>query len=291
MRRQVALGLSGGGGGDDVAERLVGNRSAEPARSPRSQVVLDASLDGFPVDDPGFPHGAWHHADFRKLPVRGLWPVAPTHGHGQAGQSHRVAPVPHPPAPRRRDMTAGDWKPTTTCAPGTSLGSSRRAQTKKNVRMSLSCSGVSVVNRGNGERRCPSNGRRDPPDPTPALTQLGLLLRGVFVQAVRGVGDDGYECWRRPVSAASRNSRRGGALPDRTRPGLPTHAPPATRAGRRIRPMTEADRRRAVRVRTRLGCSGGGTNESRSPRVGPATWDTRSSISLTDRGCEVCDST
>ena len=25
--------------------------------------------------------------------------------------------------------------------------------------------------------------------------------------------------------------------------------------------------------------------------MGPATWDTRSSISLTDSGCEVCDST
>ena len=37
----------------------------------------------------------------------------------------------------------------------------------------------------------PVERRWDPPHPAPALTQLGLLLRGVFVQAVRGVGDDG----------------------------------------------------------------------------------------------------
>ena len=70
-------------------------------------------------------------------------------------------------APETRYDSRG-LEATTTCAPGTSFGSSRRAQTKKNVLMSLSCSGVRVVKRGNGERRCPSNDggiRHTPPLP------------------------------------------------------------------------------------------------------------------------------
>ena len=54
-------------------------------------------------------------------------------------------------APETMYDTSG-LEATTTWAPGTSFGSNRPAHLKKKDRTDSSCSGVSVVNRGSGDR-------------------------------------------------------------------------------------------------------------------------------------------
>jgi hypothetical protein len=66
---------------DYVPKWLIIGYSPKSACLPLSEVVLHAALDGLSKQQPRLIHGAWKHADVRKLLVCVLGPVATPHGH------------------------------------------------------------------------------------------------------------------------------------------------------------------------------------------------------------------
>jgi hypothetical protein len=85
MRSKRSLILTGRSGSNNITKRFVLGWAAKSTSFPFSQVVLHSAFKRFSIDDPWFPHRAWHDAYFSEFFMSRLWPVSTAHGHGQSG--------------------------------------------------------------------------------------------------------------------------------------------------------------------------------------------------------------
>ena len=69
---------------DNVTERAIFGQASKATGTPFPKIVLNASFQRFTENEPRFPHGTRHDADFGKLHVRVLGAIATAHGHDQS---------------------------------------------------------------------------------------------------------------------------------------------------------------------------------------------------------------
>ena len=222
MRRQQPLLSPRRRRANDVPERPLRRRPPEAAGAPLPKVVLRAPFQRLSVDQPRFPHGTRHDAHLGKLLVRGLGPVSAAEGHDQP--HHLAAPLE---ARFGKAIRHDVRKQRVGC--DDDIGARRQLrQQGATQQMEKLPQFLQLVRRQRREARqrrafASVETGRYAPDAALPVSQLGLLFRGIFMQAVRRVRNDCLDgivilpfqpfeavvAIQRGVSVCERRSNRG----------------------------------------------------------------------------------
>lgn len=187
---------SRGSGRYHIAERQVGRYATQSARLPFTQIILNPAFTRLPKQSPRLPGRTWHHCNFREFSMSVFRPIAAPQRLYQADnltplfkacfQERAIDQVGKQGIGRNENMC-----PRNQYSEGT----------PRKTRKELSKAGEFIVRQNREARQWTTDTsvkcRRDSPHPTPASAQLTLLLCGIFLQAVRWIGDNGMNRIRR----------------------------------------------------------------------------------------------
>jgi hypothetical protein len=179
---------------DDVTEGAVLGDSAQAAGLPFSEVVLNASFDGFSEEEPGLPHGTGHDADVGEFIVGVFGAVTAAHGHDEtndfpssfeSGSHEGVGDE------IRKERIGCDANVSAWHEDGEKKACPGVEERDQSLKVGVAENGEP----GEGGSAATVEGWGDSPDPSAAGAQLCLLDFRIFDQAIGRVGQDGVNAF------------------------------------------------------------------------------------------------